>query len=91
MDDGRFIVEEYSIEFSDLRADQALLGDLAHASGGAALPLSDWEDLLHKLAPRKKVVEEAQSLSLWGPLWPAWLAIVLLAAEWLVRKRSGMI
>lgn len=91
VDEGRFIVEEYSIEFSDLRADQALLGDLAHASGGAALPLSDWEDLLHKLAPRKKVVEEAQSLSLWGPLWPAWLAIVLLAAEWLVRKRSGMI
>ena len=91
VDEGRVIVEEYSIELCDLRADRALLGDLASASGGAALPLREWEDLLNKLAPSKKVVEEAQSLSLWGPLWPAWLAVGLVAAEWLVRKRSGMI
>ena len=91
VDEGRFIVEEHSIEFSDLRADQVLLGELARASGGAAHPLAAWEDVLQKLAPRKKVVEEAKSLSLWGPLWPALLAIALLAAEWFLRKRSGMI
>ena len=83
--------EEHSIEFSDLRADQRLLGELARASGGAVHPLAAWEDVLQKLAPRKKVVEEAKSLSLWGPLWPALLAIALLAAEWFLRKRSGMI
>ena len=91
VDDGRFIVEEHSIEFSDLRADQLLLGEVARASGGSAHLLAAWEDVLKKLAPRKKLLEKAQSQALWGPLWPGLLAIVLLAAEWLLRKRSGMV
>jgi len=37
------------------------------------------------------LVEESQAMSLWGPLWPALLALALLAAEWFLRKRSGMI
>ena len=88
---GRFVVEEYSIELGDLRADPLLLGELARASGGRAYPLADWEDMLEQLAPRKRWVEKAEVLPLWGPLWPALLAIVLLAAEWFERKRSGMI
>jgi hypothetical protein len=90
-DAGRFVIEEHSIEFSDLRADQLLLAELARASGGAAHPLSAWEDVLQKLAPSKKLVEKAQTQALWGPLWPGLLAIVLLASEWLLRKRSGMV
>ena len=88
---GRFVVEEYSIELGDLRADQLLLGALARASGGRAYPLADWEDMLEQLAPRKRWVEKAEVLPLWGPLWPALLAIALLAAEWFGRKRIGMI
>lgn len=90
-DAGRFVIEEHSIEFSDLRADQLLLAELARASGGSAHPLSAWEDVLQKLAPSKKLVEKAQTQALWGPLWPGLLAIVLLASEWLLRKRSGMV
>ena len=88
---GRFVVEEYSIELGDLRADPLLLGALARASGGRAYPLADWEDMLEQLAPRRRWVEKAEVLPLWGPLWPALLAIALLAVEWLGRKRSGMI
>ena len=88
---GRFVVEEYSIELGDLRADPLLLGELARASGGRAYPLADWEDMLEQLAPRKRWVEQAEVLPLWGPLWPALLAVALLAAEWFGRKRSGMI
>ena len=88
---GRFVVEEYSIELGDLRADPLLLGELARASGGRAYPLADWEDMLEQLAPRKRWVEKAEVLPLWGPLWPALLAVALLAAEWFGRKRSGMI
>ena len=88
---GRFVVEEYSIELGDLRADPLLLGELARASGGRAYPLAAWEDMLEQLAPRKRWVEEAEVLPLWGPLWPALLAVALLAAEWFGRKRSGMI
>lgn len=88
---GRFVVEEYSIELGDLHADPLLLGELARASGGRAYPLADWEDMLEQLAPRKRWVEKAEVLPLWGPLWPALLAVALLAAEWFGRKRSGMI
>ena len=88
---GRFVVEEYSIELGDLRTDPLLLAELARASGGRAYPLADWEDMLEQLAPRKRWVEKAEVLPLWGPLWPALLAIALLAIEWLGRKRSGMI
>ena len=88
---GRFVVEEYSIELGDLHADPLLLGELARASGGRAYPLADWEDLLEQLAPRQRWVEKAEVLPLWGPLWPALVAVALLAAEWFGRKRSGMI
>ena len=88
---GRFVVEEYSIELGDLRADPLLLGAVARASEGRAYALADWEDMLEQLAPRKRWVEKAEVLPLWGPLWPALLAIALLAAEWFGRKRSGMI
>ena len=88
---GRFVVEEYSIELGDLRADRLLLGELARASGGRAYPLADWEEMLEQLAPRQRWVEKAEVLPLWGPLWPALLAVALLAAEWLGRKRNGMI
>lgn len=88
---GRFVVEEYSIELGDLRADRLLLGELARASGGRAYPLADWEDMLEQLAPHQRWVEKAEVLPLWGPLWPALLAVALLAAEWLGRKRNGMI
>lgn len=88
---GRFVVEKYSIELGDLRADPLILGELARASGGRAYPLADWEDMLEQLAPRKRWVEKAEVLPLWGPLWPALLAVALLAAEWFGRKRSGMI
>ncbi len=88
---GRFVVEEYSVELGDLRADPLLLGELARASGGRAYSLADWEDMLKQLAPRKRWVEKAEVVPLWGPLWPALLAIALLAVEWFGRKRSGMI
>lgn len=88
---GRFVVEAYSIELGDLHADRLLLGELARASGGRAYPLVDWEDMLEELAPRQRWVEKAEVLPLWGPLWPALLAVALLAAEWFGRKRNGMI
>lgn len=88
---GRFVVEEYSVELGDLRPDPLLLGELARASGGRAYPLAAWPDMLEQLAPRKRWVEKAEVLPLWGPLWPALVAVFLLAAEWLGRKRSGMI
>ncbi len=91
VDTGRFVIEEYSIEFSDLRADLLLLNQLARASGGSADLLIAWEEVLKGLSPRKKLVEKAQTQALWGPIWPGLLAVMLLAMEWFLRKRSGMV
>jgi hypothetical protein len=67
------------------------LNQLARASGGGADLLFGWEEVLKGLSPRKKLVEKAQTQALWGPIWPGLLAIVLLAMEWFLRKRSGMV
>jgi uncharacterized membrane protein len=86
----RFLVEEAQVELTRLDPDEPLLEALARASGGHhsrdALELDQLE-LLD--APAREV------LSRWDiPLWDHWItliaAVALLAAEWLLRRRSGL-
>ena len=90
-DEGSFLVERHSIESVDLRADKALLDEIARRSGGEYRPLGQWRELLALLPLHKRLVEEAQTLPLWGPTWPLVLVLVLLGIEWGLRKRHGMI
>jgi hypothetical protein len=90
-DEGRFIVEKHSIEWSDMRGNRMLLGELAQASGGATFALEAWPELLNKWSLRQRLVEEILELRLWGRVWPLVLLVLLLAAEWILRKRCGMI
>ena len=90
-DEGGFLVERHSIESVDLGADKALLEEVARRSGGKYRPLGQWRELLALLPLQKRLVEQAESLPLWGPTWPLVLVLVLLGIEWGLRKRHGMI
>ena len=90
-DEGRFLVERHSIESVDVRADEALLREVAGRSGGHYRPLAQWRELLALLPLHKRLVEEEATLPLWGPAWPLTLVLVLLGIEWTLRKRLGMI
>ena len=67
------------------------MNEMARVSGGALFALADWQQLLAEWNMRQKLVEEVLELRLWGRDWPLLLAVLLLAAEWFLRKRLGMI
>jgi hypothetical protein len=89
---GRFVVESQSVEAMDLRADPALLVNLAATSGGEYRPLERWRDLQSRLKPPPRLIREERRLSatIHQGTWLV-LCVVLLTAEWLLRKRSGML
>ena len=90
-DEGSFIVEQHTIESADLKANPSLLEEIARASNGQYRPLAEWRQLLEQMAVQPRLVQEGESLALWGSVWPLGLVVVLLGIEWFIRKRSGML
>lgn len=90
-DRGRLLIEQHSVESMDVRADPALLGEMARVSGGRISPLDDWRELLEALPLQQRLVEKESLMPLWGRTWVAIMVLALLVLEWLVRKRCGMI
>jgi hypothetical protein len=90
-DTGNFIIEQYSVESLDMRSNNALLEKLAHVSGGQFRPLEQWRELLQALPLQKRLIEENHVFPLWGQRWLLAIVVALLATEWFVRKRKGLI
>jgi hypothetical protein len=92
-DRGGFAVGALALELRDLYADVPLMRELARRSGGEALLPGDLPALGARLAdglaPRR--VETRRDTELWrlAPLLA--LLFLLLTAEWVLRKRSGMV
>jgi hypothetical protein len=94
-DAGTLRVGGLNLEFLETRMNAELLQQIAYRTGGkfftpaTAGGLRAALDSLGTLAPREE--RHAQAIEL--PHWPTLLAfiILLLAAEWIVRKRSGML
>jgi uncharacterized membrane protein len=88
---GLIVREPFRGELALLHADEELLGQIAQATGGhhlreeesAALP-----GLLEPLTGGKVVETEAALGRSW---WWFWLVIGLFTAEWLLRKRWGLV
>jgi hypothetical protein len=94
-DKGRFTVGELNLEFQDTRMNVQLLRQLAARSGGkyfSPLEISDLPEAIRSqqsFAPRE--IQRAQSFELWNWKYMLALVVLLLAIEWFVRKRSGML
>jgi hypothetical protein len=90
--EGRFFVRMPAVgEMAQTACDESLLSEIAQASGGRMLREEDSRQLEEILRPLSegKVVESETAL--WQS--PAWFAaiVLLLTAEWILRKRSGML
>ena len=72
-------------------ANSALLGELARASGGASFNMDNADQLLRDWTLRQTVVEQRWDIRFWGSWEPLFFIAFLLAAEWLLRKRLGML
>jgi hypothetical protein len=94
-DSGRVTIGGTNVEYQNTRLDPSLLRELAVVSGGRFFLFQDIDSLPSALADlpsyRPHVEIRQESLALWD--WPAVLVllVVLLAVEWTIRKRSGML
>lgn len=92
-DRGSFAVGTLDLELRNLTADHALMAELARRSGGEAFfpdeltPLA--ASLEERMVPRAVETTSDTELRRLTPLLA--LIIVLLAGEWVVRKRAGMV
>jgi hypothetical protein len=94
-DKGRFTVGELNLEFQDTRMNVQLLRQLAARSGGRYFSPTEISALPEALrsqqsfAPRE--IQRAQSFELWNWKYMLAFVVLLLAIEWFVRKRNGML
>jgi hypothetical protein len=91
IDRGLFAVEPFNIDLLDPRARFDVLRSIAHESGGSFAPAAQADTMLARLAFNPQTVVTRHEVSLWrqGPI--IWIIIALLALEWFIRKRSGML
>lgn len=94
-DSGRVYVSGSAIEFLNTRMDQGLLSALAMRTGGRALTPEELPRLDSLLTPEAgfapRTTSAVTEVHVRMSVWYAGTIILLLALEWFLRKRSGMI
>jgi hypothetical protein len=92
---GTFSVGGLNAEYLDTKANKHLLRQIALRTGGRYYEPGDLQRLPGDLAslPEFKVreVSISQQLELWNKAWTLGFLIFLLALEWFLRKRHGML
>jgi hypothetical protein len=92
---GTFSVGGLNAEFLDIKANKHLLQQIALRTGGRYYEPEDLHRLPDDLASvpgyRVREVSMSQQLELWNKAWMLGLIVSLLALEWILRKRYGML
>lgn len=89
--EGRVLVEPYSLEEYDQRGDPMTLAAVARASGGRYFDFRDFDSAV-ALIDQQPVVETVKGeLSLWGRPWLLLIALAALGLEWVLRKVNYLI
>lgn len=93
-DRGSFAVGETTLEFRQTRADAALMRQIAERSGGSFHTATSADALSQQIASvasfEPLVTTTSQETKLWQRYAFLLAALLLLGAEWVLRKRSGM-
>ena len=94
-DEGTFAVGSLTVEFNETQANGALMRSIAQRSGGLFFDIERISDLSPYLQQsesfRSVFFEERIETELWQRYLFLIIIIILLTAEWFIRKRSGMV
>jgi hypothetical protein len=94
-DRGTFSVGGLNVEFLDTRMNKLLLQQLADRTEGKYYDADDLRSLPIDIASRPnfrpRELTHTREFELWNDRWTLAVIVLLLAAEWFLRKRSGMI
>jgi hypothetical protein len=90
---GMVIVKPLQLEYTETKANHDLLKQLASATGGKFVPFKDLDklaELIKKQGTVKPVMYEQKDYrDLINQKWVFFLILLLISAEWFVRKRNG--
>lgn len=93
-DKGRFSVGQMNVEFLETKRNSEVLRQVASRSGGKYYDIADAggikEDIASAVSFESKELVHASEIELWNWQYLLGLIIILLAAEWFIRKRNGM-
>ena len=90
-DNGRFSVEDFTLEHLQTKIDENFLKQLALKTGGLFVNDNSLDSLDAVLKFPTKTSLRSREWQLWNKLLLLILAILLLSIEWFLRKRSGML
>lgn len=87
---GAVLVGSFDPEMADPRVNEDLLQRIAQASGGQLLASSDIASLADRLRAGAPAALFTSRRDLWHTGWSFALVVILLSAEWLVRRAWGL-
>lgn len=94
-DRGQFAVGSLTLEYRNTRANAALLRQIAYRSGGIFHTIDNLSALHDHLATSDqfsaRTITQEREIKLWHLYSFLIVIIALLASEWALRKRSGMV
>jgi len=88
---ANFVVEAVDLEMQEPEQNEALLRRVAQVSGGAYLRLSEAAALPERLPDNPRRTTTRVERDLWSAPLPLLLFILLLTAEWGLRKAKGLL
>jgi hypothetical protein len=90
---GKFVVSPMNHEATITMADHPMLINLSHQTGGMSLLPLDYQEIINHIKARSDIKPVShlreKFTDLTSVTWILFLIILLLAAEWFVRKREG--
>lgn len=84
-------ISKTSVEYQHVKQDRAFLTNIARRSGGAYAGSEGFTGLVGHLDLEPRVVPSVSEVTVRTRFWLFAIIIVLLSAEWVLRKRAGMI
>lgn len=85
------VMEGDNIEMQQIACNETLLKQMAAQTGGEYLPETEFSQLFEKLRPLSRGRFVESDTLLWQTYWWFTAAMVMLAIEWWLRKRAGLI
>ena len=90
-DTTAFTVESYSVEFANTTQDVDFLRELSERTGGRYAAVDDAAALARDLPRNVQPLLLHSEIEVWNSAWLFVAFVAVLAAEWLLRKRRGLL
>jgi hypothetical protein len=88
---GNFVIEELELEMQDTKANYSLMQQIAQKSGGRVWRARNFSNEIENLKFHKKIQLSNIEYVLWNQIHWLIAIIILLAVEWFLRKKWGLL